>query len=173
MTNEEREAAAAIRREARVALREKISRLEQEREEALEQLAAVHEKTIDALLDRNDAERKKVAELTRERDALAAQLAALHAAGKAHRDARAACDAEAERPRESQSSAPAVRLLGATAALDAAIADTAPAVEAYTRRVQTEALESVANSLEAWGDPYTADAIAEIRRVAAEIRGGR
>lgn len=64
------------------------------------------------------------------------QLAALHAAGEAHRATRAACDAEAGRPRASQSSAPAVRLLKATEALDAALARDVAAAKAHEARVR-------------------------------------
>lgn len=143
MTNEEREAAAAIRREARVALREKISRLEQEREEALEQLAAVHEKTIDALLDIIDAERKKFAQ---ERDELAAQLAALREAAARYRHSLG----WDEETHPTLGRVPVSRRdEEADDALDAALAAPVPAVEAYTRRVQAEALKSAVEPLAA------------------------
>lgn len=156
---------------------------------------------IDTLADRIAAEREKVARLERERDALAAQLAALRAEvhdvlaephayiGGRERSVLTCAVAAATAPAVEAQLAALREALGVVrgcyvalagvdhgilAYVDEAIAKApAPTVEAYTRRVQAEALESAATDLEAWGDPHAADAIAELRRRARELRGGR
>lgn len=62
---------------------------------------------------------------------------------------------------------------GAEDALDEALADTAPAVEAYTRRVQAEALESAAKRANAEGGEEAHSWALWMMERAAEIRGGR
>lgn len=120
--------------------------------------------------ERDDAER--------ERDAARAQLAALREAAARYVHSLG----------EDEETHPTLGRVfvsrdddGAEDALDEALADTAPAVEAYTRRVQAEALESAADSVcdheqLAEGRTLAAERTSLqrwLRARAAEIRGGR
>lgn len=96
----------------------------------------------DALIETLDAEREKVARLERERDELAAQLAALREAATGA--ARFWTDAPAPISHDGMNAV--------VQALFDALSASAPAVEAYTRRVQAEALESAADEIEARGE---------------------
>jgi len=193
MTNEEREAAAASRGAARAALLEKISRKKFKRERAsaeedrmntpcevhesdlrryrAERDAAVHER--EALKAHLLVEHEKLAQLQRqcarlerERDELAAQLAALRAEV---RGPLALFDADSDEDPSRDDVHSALLMLRD------ALADTAPAAEAHTRRVQAEALESAAEAFalarREHRDVQHADSW--LRARAAEIRGGR
>lgn len=91
----------------------------------------------------------------RERDEIAAQLAALRDAARSYREV-------AEVPAGNLDTVQDV----ARDALDAALAASAPAVEAYTRRVQAEAFESAAPHLLVLVRHF-------LRDRAAKLRGGR
>lgn len=117
--------------------REKVARLERERDELAAQLAcdACDGSGVAVsgpcgcggrgLPEMLRAVRVALHDVTRERDELAAQLAALREAAGPAAQAEYASDEE-------------------TRTLRIALAASAPAVEAYTRRVQAEALESAA-----------------------------
>lgn len=103
-----------------------------------------------------DVEREKVARLERERDELAAHLAALRAEVRDVLAEPHAYIGNRER----------------TVLTCAVAAATAPAVEAYTRRVQAEALESAADRHDA-EHPGWPQSGAWLRARARELRGGR
>lgn len=141
--------------------------------------------------------REEIAALTAARDALAAQLAALHA--QVHkvvrnRDAVPALEEDERRARATRGGCPdegwgddappswqawrdaRQRLDEAKRAIMVGVrafslADIAPAAEAYTRRVQAEALESAADAIDYTNVPT--DVWQWLRARAAKIRSGR
>lgn len=183
---------------ALAAEREKVARLERERDDAIARAEVAEDERDEARQLRDEAARDAAAERDEiqrmlsvascevgddrgmetecpvdairavvrsavcERDELAAQLAALREAAGPAAQAEYATDEE-------------------TRALRIALADTAAAVEAYTRRVQAEALESAADSVcdheqLAEGRTLAAERTSLqrwLRARAAEIRGGR
>lgn len=141
-------------------LREERDDLRDERDELRER--AEETRTLAGYIA---TEREKVARLERERDSFAAQLAVLREAARTYREV-------AEVPAGNLDTVQDV----ARADLDAAIADTATAVEAYTRRVQAEAVDAAAKHLRdlaSEGHPFALDMAHAIEDLAAELRGGR
>lgn len=128
---------------------------------------------IDALVETIDAEREKVARLERERDELAAQLAVLREAVLIHQSTAHLWDREVSSAEEFAESMGT--LIDADSRLCEALAASAPDAEAYTRRVQADALESAADAMRADTSlPFdTRDGRDWLRARAAELRGGR
>lgn len=158
-----------VKREVNTRIDEKIARLERERDEA-EALAwpgehrfpdlsykAMHEQLV------SDLRRTE-----RERDELASQLAALREAALIHQSTAHLWDREVSSAEEFAESMGT--LIDADSRLCEALAATAPAVEAYIRRVQAEECERAISIVAA---RKTTEIITGERAVAMDVDGKR